>query len=326
MPLVSVLMPSFNSRNTVERAIDSALLQTHADVEIVVIDDVSTDGSAEFIEARYRDEPRVRLFRQDRNGGPSRARNAAIAHSRGEWLALLDSDDAWLPDRLETLLSAAGDVALIADNLVCYDPIVMRTTGPYYPRTFAGDARLTDFLRSVEDFDFGRLKPLMNADFLRRNQIRYDETLRRGEDLVLYLTCMLKQGTFRVLGYSGYVYTTPFSELTKQASPHSRTTYHLEGLGDVIAGLPAKLGAALSPEDSRAIRWRARHCRDSELWYHFKTAIDQRHYRAALSMLSGSTLLYRKILERGALQLYWKLTGKRGSVPPVQSARGDRPA
>jgi glycosyltransferase involved in cell wall biosynthesis len=94
---VSVIIPAWNRAREVCRAIDSALAQTLPPLEVIVVDDGSTDETPEVL-ARYGD--RIRVVRQD-NQGVAAARNAGIAAARGDLLAFLDSDDAWLPRKLE---------------------------------------------------------------------------------------------------------------------------------------------------------------------------------------------------------------------------------
>jgi len=98
-PLVTVVIPAFNASKTIERAVDSALAQSFGDHEIVVIDDKSTDDTAEIVRRRYGE--RVRLLRLPKNLGESGAMNAGIADARGELIAFLDADDEWLPEKLE---------------------------------------------------------------------------------------------------------------------------------------------------------------------------------------------------------------------------------
>ncbi len=97
---VSVIIPTYNRRQTLERALRSVFEQSQAPGEVIVVDDGSTDGTAEWVK---RDYPAVSLLVQA-NTGVSAARNAGIARAKGEWIALLDSDDAWLPKKLATQL------------------------------------------------------------------------------------------------------------------------------------------------------------------------------------------------------------------------------
>jgi len=101
--LVSVVIPTYNRAGLIARAIDSVLAQTHQTLEVVVVDDGSTDRTAELIKTRYGAEPRVRYLTQT-NQGVSAARNRGLGAARGEYVALLDSDDVWKPWKLELQL------------------------------------------------------------------------------------------------------------------------------------------------------------------------------------------------------------------------------
>ncbi len=101
---VAVIIPSFNRSHTLARAIDSVLKQTIMPDEIWVIDDGSTDDTAQLIAAKYSDVN----FIQQQNAGVSAARNAGIRQSQSPWLAFLDSDDEWLPGKLEVQFSEIG--------------------------------------------------------------------------------------------------------------------------------------------------------------------------------------------------------------------------
>lgn len=103
-PTFSVIIPLFNKRPYIQRAVKSVLDQTFDDFELIVVDDGSTDGSADMI--AHVDDPRLKIVRQP-NAGEGPARNAGIAVAAGTWLALLDADDAWLPDHLLELLRVA---------------------------------------------------------------------------------------------------------------------------------------------------------------------------------------------------------------------------
>src|SRR5574342_444664 len=102
-PTVSVIIPVFNGERFLREAVESALVQTYPPLEIIVVDDGSTDGTA----AVARGLPVV-YFRQE-NAGVSTARNVAIGHSKGDLIALLDSDDIWLPEKLAVQIGALND-------------------------------------------------------------------------------------------------------------------------------------------------------------------------------------------------------------------------
>ncbi len=95
-PLISVVIPAFNAEAFIAEAIESVLAQTYTPIEMIVVDDGSSDGTSEIV-SRY---PQVRLIRKE-NGGPAPARNRGFAESVGEAVTFLDSDDAMFPDKLE---------------------------------------------------------------------------------------------------------------------------------------------------------------------------------------------------------------------------------
>ena len=101
-PLVSVIIPTYNRSGLICTAIDSVIAQTYASTEIIVVDDGSTDDTRSVLQ-RYGD--RIRLLSQE-NSGPAAARNKGIAAARGEYIAFLDSDDYWLPEKLTRQIEA----------------------------------------------------------------------------------------------------------------------------------------------------------------------------------------------------------------------------
>ena len=102
-PLVSVVIPVFNGAPFVQKAVESVRAQTIRDIEIIVVDDGSTDGTqAVLVEL---EKTRGIIWFQQEHGGPARSRNRGIAAAHGEFIALLDCDDVWLPDKLEAQLA-----------------------------------------------------------------------------------------------------------------------------------------------------------------------------------------------------------------------------
>lgn len=99
MELVSVIIPVYNREKTIEEAVRSVLVQTYANLEILVVDDCSTDSTVAVVE-NIRDD-RIRIIRCEKNGGACKARNMGIENAKGEFIAFHDSDDTWHKDKLE---------------------------------------------------------------------------------------------------------------------------------------------------------------------------------------------------------------------------------
>jgi glycosyltransferase involved in cell wall biosynthesis len=105
MPLVSVIIPAFNCGRFLAEAIDSVLAQTEPGIEVVVVDDGSTDDTLAIAERKAAQDARVRVFTQRNSGKPAIARNAGIRQARGEFIAFLDGDDRYAPDRVARVAS-----------------------------------------------------------------------------------------------------------------------------------------------------------------------------------------------------------------------------
>lgn len=131
-PLVSVVIPTFNRQRTLPRSIRSVLQQEYANLELIVVDDASTDDTAAVM-ATFND-PRLRYIRLERNQGAATARNHGVLAARGEFIAFQDSDDEWLAGKLEKQVAAAvasgpGDVAVFHVKVV-YGRDEARVYGP----------------------------------------------------------------------------------------------------------------------------------------------------------------------------------------------------
>ena len=119
-PCVSVIVPTFNRAEYLPRAIKSVFAQTFQDFEVVVVDDGSTDDTERYVGKLLESGHRVEFFRHSGNLGAQAARNTGIRKSRGEWIAFLDSDDEWLPNRLQSGLDLQRDSELKVIHSECY--------------------------------------------------------------------------------------------------------------------------------------------------------------------------------------------------------------
>lgn len=101
--LVSIIMPSWNTGRFIAESIQSVIDQTYQNWELLIVDDCSTDKTDEVV-ANFHDE-RVKYFKNEKNSGAALTRNRAIREARGEWIAFLDSDDLWTPEKLEKMIA-----------------------------------------------------------------------------------------------------------------------------------------------------------------------------------------------------------------------------
>lgn len=227
-PLVSVVMPAFQAEAFVGDAIASALGQTLAEIEVIVVDDASTDGTWDVLAAWARRDARVMPLRQPARRGPAAARNLAIGQARGRWVALLDADDLFVPGRLAHLLAVAeaAGADLLADNML---RVEFRTGQPLGPRfdeaamRLPGPVGLAEAVRRdmPEDWPrgqmFGFFQPLMRRDVLRARRLRYAEDVMVGEDFLLYFAAIAAGARFFLTPAAGYVQRLRAGSLSRSA-------------------------------------------------------------------------------------------------------------
>ena len=133
-PRVSVVIPTYNRSALLGEAVESVLAQTYSNLEVVIVDDGSTDGTSEVVRRSFGDHPRIRYFYQE-NGGVVSAKNAGIRRARGELVGLLDDDDIWYPEKLEQqieLLNANPDAGM------CFSDMLITDGGENNSRFFEG--------------------------------------------------------------------------------------------------------------------------------------------------------------------------------------------
>lgn len=227
-PLVSVIIPAYNASGFIESAIDCACAQTIEEVELIVVDDASSDQTVSIVERRAASDPRLRLFQMPENGGPARARNFALDAASGEWVAILDADDGWEPDRVERLLKVAWreEVDVVADDLRLIDGESGCELGTAFGFTpDAGPTRLgpTMYVRcntfGDQGFPLGYLKPMFRRAFLNRRPIRYRECARIGEDYQLLLDCLLDGAGCALVPAALYRYRLNPSSISRRIDP-----------------------------------------------------------------------------------------------------------
>jgi GT2 family glycosyltransferase len=228
LPIVSVIIANYNGAGFIADAIGSACRQTQGNIEIIVSDDASTDTSVEIVSELMTRDPRIRLIRSDRNGGPAAARNRALAVATGEWIAVLDSDDLMHPERLTTLVGAAerDEADIVADDLLFFD-----TDRVEPPRTLLrGRLAKAAFWVGAErfvraNFLFGRglalgyLKPIFRSSLFAASGVRYDERLRLAEDFDFVFRLLHFGARFRVYPLLLYFYRRHSGSISHRLTP-----------------------------------------------------------------------------------------------------------
>lgn len=224
-PTVSVIIPAYNAEDFIETAVRSVLDQTERDLEVIVIDDASDDGTLKIVERIAASDQRVRILRNETNNGPSRARNLGIDGARGEWIALLDADDWYLPMRLQDLiaLGKADDAEIVADNLYFVNREHTKPWRTLFQIGKGGTRNLSaaEFLKN-DRFGhlgtFGLLQPVFRASFLSAHGISYDENIEYGEDFHFLMNCFLRSPRFILSSTPMYFYRTRRGSLSSGRS------------------------------------------------------------------------------------------------------------
>lgn len=259
---VTVVVAAYNVSAYVNRALYSAIAQTMPDFEILVVDDASSDDTADRIASLATADPRIRLIRRRQNGGPARARNEALQSARGRWIAVLDADDFWAPTRLQRLLDASAGCDLVFDNLMGFDLHANRITGPIFPQLPPAGLTLEQLLAPMAPgttYDFGYLQPLMRTAFLREHDIAYVPELRANEDLVLSVMALMSGARTATVPEPLYVYTTPVGKQSGRPSSASKTVPGISPVCRVLADLLQQNAETLTTSEQVAFRRRLDH-------------------------------------------------------------------
>ncbi|WP_436098728.1 glycosyltransferase family 2 protein [Pararhizobium sp. LjRoot238] len=207
---VCVIIAAKNAAETIGRAIKSALAEPET-AEVIVIDDGSSDGTADVSRQVDDGTGRLTVASFDINRGPAAARNHAISLSKAPVLAILDADDFFFAGRLKNLLSQT-DWDFIADNIAFVDE-EKASSAHLALETFPAAPRILDLSefiegniskRGVRRGEIGFLKPLMRRNFLDAHKLRYQESLRLGEDYDLYARALTKGARYKIIHSCGY--------------------------------------------------------------------------------------------------------------------------
>lgn len=250
-PVVSVIMAFHDAGQYLEDAIASVLAQSLHSLELILVDDASTDASLSRAQRAAARDPRVRVLTSDTRGGPAQARNRALDNARGDWIAIVDADDLLHPGRIERLIARAKDLSvdMVADDLICFGSengisllhrLALRR--PWLPEA-------ADLLRAETSLPLvpvGYLKPVIRRHAL--GSLRYRPYLSIGEDFDLLLRLRLSGARLAVLPDAYYLYRRHAASISHRISEDAarsmlRAMDELEGS---TQDLPATMTALLA--------------------------------------------------------------------------------
>lgn len=325
-PLVSVVMANFNGAAFLAEALRSALAQSLASLEVVLADDGSTDDSLAIARGIAAADPRLVVLPPARNGGPGAARNRGLDAARGQWIAVMDSDDLMHPERLERLVAAAGRAGadIVADDMLAFFEDGSAPVPMLHGRlALPAEIDLALYVRANALFGrlpaLGYLKPLFRADLLRRSGVRYDTTLRIAEDYDLVARLLAGGARFRIEPDLTYFYRR-----------HDASTSHRLRRGDLTAMLAADTAfrAAIGPRDAAteaAFRARRASIARALAYDGIIAALKARDplgaLREAIRSPGGAALLRLPLRSRFARVLARPLARRRQPVPAAGPGR-----
>ena len=284
-------------------AIASAQQQSERDIEILVIDDASGDGTYERVLGLAAQDPRIKALRAEHNGGPGAARNIGLAHATGEWVALLDSDDRYRPERIATLCEVGERTGadLVADNLLLCSENEAHVDQVLIPAERLSHNRWLEAVEFVEGnlgdgsrtrHSLGFLKPMIRRGFLERTALRYDE-IRFSEDFLFYLKCLLRGASWFITPAPMYCYTVREASLTDSVSDADLL---------YLSAIERRLGdeaARRAPALAAAIRRHRRSVDNSLCWSRFARAIKRRDWRTARDTVLDDPRKFMHICHQG---------------------------
>ncbi len=269
---VSVVIPAYKAEACLTRAVQSVQAQTLQDFEILVVDDCSPDGTLKVAKQLAQADKRIRVLQMPKNGGPSAARNRGFDEAKGEGLAILDADDVYKLDRLQTLVQVGEEAKLdmVADNLELYD-VDARQSLPKTLHYF--NQRVTPFgleYYLAHDFSgFGYslsiIKPMFRRSFMDAKAVRYPLGYRHGEDSYLYTVVLVEGGKAAFVDESLYVYTPDVGPISGKKSVFSQTKVDFVKKAESCADIAVRYAKQLSPEARLLLRRREQRNHDMHM-------------------------------------------------------------
>ncbi len=186
--LVSIVMPSYNTAEYIKNSIASVQAQTYQNWELIIVDDCSSDNTDEVVAAFLSDE-RIKYFKNETNSGAAVSRNKALQEASGKWIAFLDSDDVWLPEKLERQIGFMNETGY----KFTYTDYKIQLNGMWLPYVYYGPDVVTK--RKMKDYCyFSTITVMYDREYVGLIQI---EPIRKNNDYALWLKIIEKTPCYR---------------------------------------------------------------------------------------------------------------------------------
>lgn len=183
--LVSVVMPAYNAAATIKDSVWSVLNQTYGNIELLIVDDCSTDDTQIFLNDLSGQDERIRLMRLGVNKGVAEARNVAIRAAKGKYIAFLDADDVWMPEKLERQLSLMAEMKCFVSTCAYYR---FRSLGDWIG--LSCPPRTVNYKLLLRGNSIGNLTGIYDCEFIGKI---YQKPVRH-EDYLMWLEIVSKAG------------------------------------------------------------------------------------------------------------------------------------
>lgn len=216
---VSIVMSAYNAQETVKRAIDSVLNQTYENLELIVVNDKSTDDT-ESIVSQYSDE-RIKYIKHRTNKGAGLSRRSGIHAATGDYITFLDSDDYYAPECIQTLIDATedGKIDIVSPGFIVVE-------GDQQQRRTPKPAMTTG---SLYIYDDSRTLHFLNVQLLRRSlfdNVEYSDR-RFIEDSATFVKLLYYAKSRKAIDYAGYYYVQNPSSLIHSCSKYKDFVYQM---------------------------------------------------------------------------------------------------
>jgi teichuronic acid biosynthesis glycosyltransferase TuaG len=187
--LVSIVMPSYNTDGYIKESIESVLYQSYPYWELIIVDDCSTDNTDEIIKP-YLTDDRIRYLKNEKNSGAAVSRNYALREAKGKWVAFLDSDDLWHPEKLEKQIEF-----MISNGykFTCTDYRI-RLNGEWLPYVYTSPNKITEFKMKNYCY-FSTITVMYDREYVGLVQI---ENVRKNNDYAMWLKIIKKAPCYRL--------------------------------------------------------------------------------------------------------------------------------